>query len=149
MNTIVVDANVIAKTFIEEYDSKSAIDFLRACVSKKIRILAPTIIQYEVAHIALKKGVSLDKVIRLFEQHIAVLVDIKIPDRFTWLQSEKICKQGHKKSGFPSMYDSIYHAMAIIEDGLFITADKRHYAKSKKFEHIVLMQDWEKVIRTM
>ena len=28
------------------------------------------------------------------------------------------------------MYNSVYHAMAIVENSIFITVDKRHYEKS-------------------
>ena len=55
----------------------------------------------------------------------------------------KIASTGHEKSGFPSIYDSIYHALAIHEKAVFLTADKRHYEKSKSFGHICLLKDWE------
>lgn len=44
------------------------------------------------------------------------------------------------------MYDSVYHAMAIINDGVFITSDKRHYEKTKSFGHITLLKDWESAL---
>ena len=149
MNKIVVDANVIIKTIIKETGSNAAFEFLRACVSKKIEIIAPNLIQYEIAQIAVKKGVSIDKAIDKFEERVSSLIKLKSPDRFTWLQAEKICRSGHEKSGFPSIYDSIYHAIAIIEDGVFITADKRHHAKSKDFGHIVLLEDWKETLSTL
>ena len=149
MNTVVVDAKAITKTFTKEPDSQVALDFLRACVSERVQIVAPDLILYEVAQIAVKIGIPLDQVISLFEDHISTLIELKTPDRFAWLQSEKICQSGHEKSGFPSMYDSIYHAMAIIEDGVFLTADRRHHAKSKEFGHIALLKDWQGVLSSM
>jgi N-acetylneuraminic acid mutarotase len=85
----------------------------------------------------------------LFDESVLRLINLESPDRFTWLQAEKICQSGHEKSGFPSMYDSIYHAMAIVRGGTFFTADKRHYAKSKKFGHIALLEDWEEALHTI
>lgn len=149
MSVVVVDASVVAKTLIDESDSHVAIGFLRACVMKRVRVIAPSHIQYEVASIAIKKLVPVDLVTSLFEGNILKLVCLESPNRLTWLQAEKICQAGHEKSGYPSMYDSIYHAMAIVEGGSFVTADKRHYAKSKKFGHIVLMQDWEGALNVM
>jgi predicted nucleic acid-binding protein len=43
------------------------------------------------------------------------------------------------------MYDSIYHALAIVEDGVFVTADNRHFEKVKNFGHIALLKDWETI----
>ncbi len=90
----------------------------------------------------------LDDILRLFEDAIFRLVDMRSPDRFIWLQAEQICKHGHKKSGFPTMYDSVYHAMAVINNGVFITSDKRHYEKAKSFGHIALLDDWEEALET-
>lgn len=149
MSLAVVDANIIAKLVADESDSNLAIDFLRGCVAEKVQVIAPMIIQYEVANIAIKKNISIDLVTNLFDENILNLVDLESPDRFTWLQAEKICQSGHEKSGYPSMYDSIYHAMAIMKGGTFFTADKRHYAKSKDFGHIALLEDWKETLSTL
>lgn len=53
------------------------------------------------------------------------------PNQKTWDLTEKISQRGQAKSGFPSMYDSIYHALAIKLDAIFLTADKKHDAKTK------------------
>lgn len=145
MKTLIVDANVIAKMFVEEDDSQQAIDFLRGCVAKNIQVQAPELVKYEIAQIALKKKYNIDDVMGLFEDNIETLVEICAPDRQVWKEAEKICQHGHVKSGYPSMYDSVYHAMAIIKDGTFITADKRHYEKAKSFGHISLLKDWESI----
>lgn len=47
-----------------------------------------------------------------------------------------ITKDGHEKSGYPTFNDSMYHAIAITEDALFITADKRHYEKTSQLGNI-------------
>lgn len=149
MNNIVLDACVAAKTFIEEPDSADAVNLIRACVTNHIQITAPDIFKYEIAQISVKKSVSLDGVLKLFEGAIFKLIDMKKPDHFTWLQGEHICKTGHEKSGYPTMDDSIYHAMAILNDDMFITSDKRHYEKAKSFGHIALLKDWEEVVESL
>jgi len=145
MKTVVVDANVVAKTFAREADAPQAISFLRVCVAEKVNIIAPDLFRYEIAQIAIRKKHALENVADLLEEHISVLVDLQPPKRSVWLQAEKICLDGHVKSGFPSLYDSIYHAMAIVEGGVFVTADRRHYEKSKKYGHIVMLQSWERL----
>lgn len=147
MTKIVLDACVVAKTFIDEPDSQEAVNLISACVKENIQITAPDIFKYEIAQIAVKKSVSLDKVLTLFEEAIFKLIDMQSPNRFIWLQGEHICQHGHEKSGFPTMYDSVYHAMAIINDGVFITSDKRHYEKTKSFGHIILLKDWESALK--
>ncbi len=149
MNTVVIDACIAAKTFAQEADSPEALELLRACVKNNIPMIAPDLMKYEIAQIALKKSFAMDKVIHLFEDAIFTLVEMHNPDRFTWLQAESICQKGHEKSGYPTMYDSIYHAMAIIKDGVFITADRRHYEKAKSFGHIAMLNDWEKTLDAM
>jgi hypothetical protein len=57
------------------------------------------------------------------------------------LRAEKIDTTGHAKSGYPALNDSIYHAMAIERGGVFVTADRRHFAKSKQFGSVVLLAD--------
>ena len=146
MTKIILDACVAAKTFIDEPDSQEAVNLIISCVKENIQITAPDIFKYEIAQIAVKKSVPLDKVLTLFEEAIFKLIDMQTPNRFIWLQGEYICRNGHEKSGFPTMYDSVYHAMAIINDGVFITSDKRHYEKTKSFGHIALLKDWESVL---
>lgn len=43
-------------------------------------------------------------------------------------QALKILASGHDKSGYPSIYDAIFHAMALCNQAVLVTADKRHYA---------------------
>ena len=48
---------------------------------------------------------------------------------------------GQPNSGSPSFYDACYHAIALINDCDFITADKKHYEKTKALGNIRLLQD--------
>lgn len=142
MFCVVVDANVVAKTFLNESDSQAALDLLAACLENGVPIIAPDLLKYEVAQTALRHKVPVEQVFRIFEAQISTLVDQQEPDLATWQKAEEIFSHGHVKSGYPSMYDSIYHAMAIVQEGVFITADKRHYEKVKSFGHIVLLEQW-------
>lgn len=105
--------------------------------------IAPDLLKYEVAQTALRHKVPLEKVFQIFEKHISILIEQCAPGKEAWQKAEEIFSQGHVKSGYPSMYDSIYHAMAIVEDGVFVTTDKRHFKKAKNFGHITLLEDWK------
>lgn len=43
-----------------------------------------------------------------------------------------------------SFYDACYHAFAIQEAGIFLTADERYYRKTKKEGAIMLLKDYGK-----
>jgi len=51
----------------------------------------------------------------------------------------QIISQGHAKSGYPSIYDALFHAMALCNEAVFVTADKRHYAKTEQRGSICLL----------
>ena len=72
---------------------------------------------------------------------------VVIPNLSIWKKTQDITRDGHKNSGFPSMYDSIYHAMAIEADGVFVTADKKHFAKTKQHGNICLLENWKDVFK--
>jgi predicted nucleic acid-binding protein len=144
---IVLDANVFAKIFVPEPDSDEAKIFLKSCASLGVRFMVPHLFAYEIAEITRYYKYPLEetrKLFRTFQRSVLSLVD---PDNPTWLLAEKINASGHEKSGFPSMYDSIYHALAIRQDAVFVTADRKHYKKAKGFGHICLLKDWESLFQ--
>ncbi len=147
MQTIIVDANVIIKTFIDEPDSQIALDFLEACVTNYASLKAPHLLQYEIAQIVSRKGIDIGVCRDFLEDTVEKVVEQSTPRREAWQVAEKIVKTGHQKSGYPSMYDSIYHAMAIVADGTFVTADHHRYEKAENYGHIVLLKNWDAVFR--
>lgn len=141
----VVDANVFIKLFVKESDSVQAHKFFRAAVENNAMLLAPTLFRYEVWEAARVNGIPLDIALNLLAAQEGYCLHIIEPSRRHVLKAETIANKGHQKSGFPSMYDSIFHALAIESDGVFITADHKHYAKAKTFGHIALLSAWRKL----
>jgi predicted nucleic acid-binding protein len=146
MTTIIIDSNIGAKLFTQEADSQQAVDLLSAGVLHKHTFLAPELFKYEIASIAFRKRIAIEPILDFFEEHVDKVVGYVKPSTLNWLKAEEISKSGNDKSGFPAMYDSIYQAIAIEHNGVFITADKRHYVKAEKHGHIALLEDWEKVL---
>lgn len=142
---IVPDANIFAKLLHPEPDSLEAKVFFKTCVATGARLVVPELFKYEIAEVTRYHKGSLAKTLDLLDAHLNAIMTIASPDRDSWLLAEEITQNGHDKSGFPTIYDSIYHALAIRMDGTFLTADKRHYAKAKSFGHIKLLKDWESV----
>ncbi len=57
--------------------------------------------------------------------------------------AETITTSGTKKSGHPSLQDSLYHALAIHVGGDFVTIDRKHVIKTKYPGHVILLSDWK------
>ena len=146
MKTLIIDASIGAKLFIQEDDSQQAIDLFEASVRHSLSLVVPELFKYEITSIAHRLHVPLEPVLRFFDDQVDKLLSYQKPSMSAWLKAEEIAKKGHKKSGYPSMYDSIYHALAIEHDGTFITADKRHYDKTVKYGHILLLEEWARVL---
>lgn len=146
MTTLVLDACVLAKIFVKEKDTEQVIELLRYCMDKEITIMCPDILRYELMQIAIKKDLPINALWPFIEQHLYSIVELVTPDLQTWIQAEKIATHGHPKSGFPTLYDSVYHATAIMNNATFITADKKHFAKVQAFWQVILLKDWKENI---
>lgn len=142
---IVIDANIFAKLFIDEKDSAQAKLFFKSCIENKVSLFAPTLFTYEVLQIAAYYNHPIENALQMIEDYCAFNLELITLDKRHWIDIEKMVESGHKKSGFPSLYDSSYHILAKQSDCFFLTADKRHEAKTKQFGHIVLLQDWKKL----
>ena len=140
---IIPDANIFAKLLHSEPDSSEARMFFKVCTTTNTKLLVPELFKYEIAQITQYYKQPLTKTLDVFDAHEQSILIVLSPDRKTWLLAEEMVKNGHKKAGFPSVYDSIYHAIAIKLEAMFLTADKKHYAKTKQYGHIKLLKDWE------
>jgi predicted nucleic acid-binding protein len=140
---IVLDASVAIKMLHEEQDSELAQAFLEKCVASNTRVFVPEHFFYELANVCQKLDIELVNALEFFDAMKGGVLTVITPNKSIWLLAEKISREGHIKSGFPSMYDSIYHAIAIESKGVFVTADRRHFAKTEKFSHICLLNNWE------
>lgn len=114
MKNIVTDSNVFFKLMREEPDTGAAKDFYKACIKEKINLLAPELFKYEISAISCRSGVPLSKTMEMLKAQInASVLTIVAPPEKVWLKAEEITKHGHPKSGYPSFYDSVFHALAI------------------------------------
>jgi predicted nucleic acid-binding protein len=134
---LVLDSCVFNKLFLDEPDRHLAVDLIKN--SQGVKFIVPSIFLYEVMATALTYKLNAEKIYTLLEQQR--LGNLQLIDMTFELlkKAAEICAEGNNKSGFPSFYDSAYHALAIINDCDFITSDKKHYEKTKKFGHIKLL----------
>jgi len=144
MDKVVLDSCVFSKLFLQEPDRDEAIAFITELNRRNIQVLVPSLFLYEVLSIAAASPFAIKNAHALINQYQSANLEIVELDQQTILKATEICEQGHKKSGFPSFYDASYHALAIINECQFITADKRHVAKAKSFGYVALLSDWRK-----
>ena len=141
--SLVLDANIAVKILHDEHDSSDAQNLLRACAIQNLSVLVPEHFLYELINVCQRLSIETAQVLKFFEAMEGSILNVVSPDYAAWILAEKIALEGHPKMGFPSMYDSIYHAIAIRAKAVFVTADKRHFVKTERFSHICLLKDWK------
>ncbi len=143
MPTYVLDSSVYNKIFLDEKDRSQAIRFIETSVIEHWQLIAPNVFLHEVMGTAQRYGVSLVTVSQLIQRQRSI--NLQLINRIEpYLETAmSIAGAGHTKSGYPSWFDSFYHAIAIVEGATFVTADKRHMAKTKQFDHVCLLKDFD------
>lgn len=143
MKQFVIDTSVFMKLFLEEQDSDKAVAFFVHANNNHDSLLVPALFQSEFLSVVKTHNINFETAYDLLEDYLATsLIQIDY-SRAIMEKALEITQQGHSKSGFPSVYDSIYHALAILNNCDFITADKRHYEKTKGIGNIKLLANIE------
>ena len=144
-NKVVLDSCVFNKLFLQEDDRQQAISLITELAQRKYQVLVPNLFLYEVLTIASVSNFPTDQVYNLITQYQKANLELVDLDQSCILKAIEICETGHKKSGFPSFYDASYHALAILNNCIFVTADTRHVSKTHQLGHIILLKDWETI----
>lgn len=139
---IVIDSSVFVKLLVAEDDSAVARAFMIACHQHGVDFGAPDLFRFEVLGFALHHGIPFPHVRELIEIQEAAGFQIHPLSADVIDRAETIARHGNKKAGYPSLQDSLYHALAIATDGIFVTADRRHLDKTKNFKHAISLQEW-------
>jgi predicted nucleic acid-binding protein len=120
---VIVDASVLAKTFVEEEDSDDVRALILLLVARREALLSPELVKYELGSVALK--VSKERT-PPFTEAIG-LVDSVTLDSTLLTRSVEVAR-----SNGLSFYDGCYLALAEREDGLLWTADGALLEKAPK-----------------
>ena len=70
---------------------------------------------------------------------------IVVPNLAVRIKAIETARTGNPQSGYPELSDSLYHALAIVNDAIFITNDSKHVANVNKFGHVEKLADYQKV----
>jgi predicted nucleic acid-binding protein len=144
---VVPDASVFNKLFLDEPDRHHAADLFAHCIKAEIDLMAPDILRYEVMSVAMRFGIPFAFVHDILDIHRSAGLRLIEPSLKVLQRAETIATSGHEKSGYPDLHDSIYHALALELGGIFVTADRRHFAKARAFGGIALLENWNAAIR--
>lgn len=141
--TIVIDSCVFNKLYLDEQDRDDAIEFLEEARRRGVRLIAPSLFTCEVLAVAAASTFGATAAWALVQHAIRSGFEIFELDSPIVETAITIAGNGNRKSGFPSFYDAIYHALAITTGGVFLTADARHVAKTASLGSVVLLSNWK------
>jgi predicted nucleic acid-binding protein len=138
MKLVVPDASVLLKWVLaEEHESNSeqALAVRQTFVEGKCDLLLPSLWVYEVASV-----VSIKQ-----PKYTADLVESLIAMQIATVELSRSCReQAFKLAGKfkVTFYDAAYHALAMVNQGIFVTADE-HYVKKVGFgPHLIALKNW-------
>ena len=143
----VFDANVPLEYIFDRGHKEKVIKLFRKAANEEIILIAPSILWDEIANV-LHSSVENLKDIQTHMDYMEELVEsqiitVMIPKKSTYMKAIEICRDGNEKSGFPEFSDSIYHSLAIENEAVFITNDRKHYLKTKQFGKIELLKEFK------
>lgn len=135
---IVPDASVILKWVLpsdNEPDSEKAAGLRDSILNDNVRVLVPALWLYEVGN----------TIARRLPEHAAAWMTAVIKFELEestaspqWLETTlKLTEQYGV-----TFYDAAYHAVAIVQKGLFVTADTRYVRQVNGAGSVVALSDW-------
>ncbi|TYT75724.1 type II toxin-antitoxin system VapC family toxin [Desulfobotulus mexicanus] len=145
----ILDANVFLEYIYNRSLQGKAKQIIKDAILEKIQVIVPSLLLDEITEVLCGNMNNIESV----EKHLQYIekitesevLNIVVPNTRTRMKAVELARTGNKKTGYPELTDCIYHALAIMNDAIFITNDKRHIAKVKHFGHIVRLSDYPKM----
>ncbi len=136
MKTVVVDASVLLKAFLDEKDSRKAEKIVNMKNNFQLSVLVPDIFRYEffqkMTRVAGEEGAN-QAYYEITDRQLSI-----IPLAQDIIDTAQKIMEHHPKAAF---YDAAYHALAKAYNVDLITADKDYYQQTKKLGNIRLLED--------
>jgi predicted nucleic acid-binding protein len=131
----VPDASVILKWVIGENEEgqDKALSLLNGWLAQEHDFMLPSLWVYEVGNVlGLKKPREANKILGL-------LLEYEFRERKITAELIQETYDLMKEHRGVTFYDAVYHAVALQEDGIMITADKAYFDKMKVKKSLVLI----------
>ncbi len=139
MKLIVPDASVLLKWVLpgeREPHVTEALEIRDAFVAGKIRLLVPALWFFEVGNmLGLYHPATA-------EERLSALVDAGIPEAALDREWQSVTLNLVNKHRV-TFYDASYHALAIVNRGVFVTADAKYQRKLGSDPAVRILPDWK------
>ncbi|MEW6615627.1 MAG: type II toxin-antitoxin system VapC family toxin [Thermodesulfobacteriota bacterium] len=134
MKVFVPDASVILKWVLGETENQDkAIELLEGWLNQEYEFILPPLWLYEVGNVlGLKREKDAEKILGLlleYEFRECKITGELVNSTFGLMREFKGV----------TFYDAIYHAVALLENGVMVTADKAYFEKAKDKGNIILI----------
>ena len=139
---LVLDASILIKLFHEEIDSPVARAAGEEAGEHRISLLSPSIALYEILSVALHHELPFEMPLQLIAALQRTGFQLVEPTPQELLKAEIIATTKSTSPGYPQLQDSVYHAMAILRGATFLTADRKHADRTRRFGSIKLLSEW-------
>ncbi len=146
-NIIVPDANVFLEMVYGRSLQSIARQLITDAIVREIQLVAPSLFLDEITEVLCGKLYDLQEV----RQHLFYLEQlvgkkvllIAVPSVAIRMKAIEIARTGNPKSGYPELSDALYHALAIVNDGIFVTNDSKYIVKVKRFGRVAKLADYQ------
>lgn len=145
-NSFVIDTSVAALAFYENERRALSRAIINAAINEKVRLAAPSLILYEILSVFAKVKGGEQAAWNAFQEFLIIkdagYINVSESSATLFEQAARIAHLPGT-NGHISPFDAAFHALAINLDYTFLTADKRHYNKTKdRLGHILLLDDF-------
>ncbi len=136
---IVPDASVLLKWAFnapDESDMDNALSFLNSWLDGIVKIILPKLWSFEVGNVLMLKNPALAlEVMEIFLGYNFDELDM----------TSELCKETFKlmKKHKVTFYDAAYHAVAVINKGILLTADESYCRKTGEMTNVMRLKDWK------
>ena len=139
MRVVVPDASVILKWVLPnpagEDDLEAALRLRDAATSRKIRLRVPSLWLYEAGNTLTRRFPK--RAVEALRLLVAFNLEESMPnDRWLAQAIELTQRYG------VTFYDAAYHALALVEKGVFVTADQKYVRRADKAGCVVTLKEW-------